>query len=143
MTHETIFTQWQTGGRCCSWTEWNSFLSADSRIYSLCSSKVKYMSRIQFNDLNIDIISPTKWTTGWQLVNIYLIQDIYPSSQRLYVHPFHFPLSLLNLRKDNPKIGMSTPLLSTTAVIIRTNDFGHNMFNWYTNYLSCIISYLW
>ena len=42
----------------------------------------------------------------------------------IFVRAFHFPLSLLHWRAKNPTLGLSTPLSSDQAKLIKSQDLG-------------------
>ena len=85
--------------------------------------------RIDFSSTDINTMTPNK-LVQWKSINRYLLdgntgQKI---SKYVYINCNHFPISLLNWRNNNPKIGFSTPLQLSQAITIQQLDFGHNLF---------------
>lgn len=65
----------------------------------------------------------------------WLLDGTDPSAipKGLYINCHHFSISLSELRKYNPNVGMGTPLTMSQAIAICELDFGRNRFTEYTN----------
>ena len=59
---------------------------------------------------------------------------------QIYIYPHHFPLALLDWRKQNPSIKWNTPIILKEAQKIDNNDFGNRRFVEYTNSFFFLLS---
>ena len=120
----------------CNWTECEEYRVIVLAKASTDHSWQSNMIRLHFDDIKNSNMTNKK--LSWLVCVLkHLISKIYDytTPKDIYLYPHHFPLSLLNWRKNHPKIQMSTLIDINQVKAISTNDLGNRQFMEYTNYM--------